>query len=316
MKYLLPTVISLYIFSLLGELGSYWWVFDLFSHWRTLYLVAGLILVALAVIFKNRKWAFTAATVLVCHIIVVAASVAIFPQHAAGTQQHTQVTAQAQEASLRVAFANTYWRNPDMAQVAQAVYEMNPDIVFMEELQPEQFVEIQALLPEYTYALHAPVDYAFDMGVFSKLPVQSEKIHFFMPEVPLIEIVIQKNGKNVHLLGVHPHSPVSAQFSKDRNSYLQDLFHYVNNSQDTMIMGGDFNISQFSPILRDLVKDSRLVDTQKDFPLTGTWPTQLPTWAAIPIDQVFVTPDVQVENRYRGTFTGSDHWPIVVEVRL
>jgi endonuclease/exonuclease/phosphatase (EEP) superfamily protein YafD len=300
MKYLLPTVILLYAVSLLGELGSFWWVFELLSHWRILYCVVGLVLLALALLLRLYKWAFVAGTILTCHILVVTAAVPIFKSQ---TAQATEVLSRHEvaEPPLRVVFANTYWKSKDMNQVVRAVGEMQPDIIFMEELQPEQFEEVR-------------VEYAFDMAVFSKVPVVSHTIISFMPSVPLIEVVVERAGKPAHILGVHPRSPVSAQFAEQRNTYLEDLFSYVDTSKNTIVMGGDFNITQFSPIMRELLKNSRMIDTQKDFPLVNTWPTHFPSWAAIPIDHVFVTSDVQVNERYRGTATGSDHWPIVVEV--
>lgn len=323
MKYLLPTAISLYIFSLLGELGSFWWVFDLFSHWRSLYVIAGSLLIVWALFAKQLKWAFAAGVVTLCHIIVVAAYVQILPftmpvraaELTSNSEENLRVTEEGKR-ELTVAFTNTYWRSPDMDQVIAGIKEMNPDVIFLEEIQPEQFAVVTAALPEYTFALHAPVEYAFDMGVLSKVPVTEQQIHFFMADVPLIEIVVMQNGKELHLMGVHPHSPVSYEFTEDRNKYLKTLFEYVGASSDSIVMGGDYNISQFSPVYRELMRDTRMIDTQHQFKLTNTWPTKLPTWAAIPIDQVFVTPDVKVIDRYRGAFTGSDHWPIVVKVAL
>lgn len=306
MKYILPTVITLYFFSLIGEFGSFWWVFDLFSHWRTIYLLGGLLLLVTALVLKRFKWAFIAGSVLIYHVIVVAAYVPLIAA--------TPVRAGSDQETMTVAFANTYWKNEDSETVIAAIEKMDTDVIFLEEMQPDQFEVVRAALPEYSFALHAPVDYAFDMGVLSKVPVKSHAVHFFMPEVPLIEVVVELDGKELHLLGVHPHSPVSYEFTKDRNEYLRDLFEYADASPDSMVVGGDFNITQFSPVYRELLADSRMIDTQSQYKLTSTWPASAPKWAAIPIDQVFVTPDVLVTQRYRGENTGSDHWPIVVEV--
>jgi endonuclease/exonuclease/phosphatase (EEP) superfamily protein YafD len=310
MNKILPVLIILYLCSLLGELGSFWWVFDLFSHWRIVYLLGGTLLVLLALLFKQIKWAFVAGVVLSFHLIVVSAFIDVFPQ----TQP---VRAAEDTAAITVAFTNTYWKQESMDQVITGIKEMNADVIFLEEIQPDQFATVSAhFSQEYPFALHAPVEFAFDMGVLSKVPVKSQTIHFFMPEVPLIEIVVEVNGKDLHLMGVHPHSPVSAEFTEDRNNYLKDLFAYVDNSPDSIVMGGDFNITQFSPVYRELLANSRMIDTQKNFKLTSTWPTKAPLWVAIPIDHVFVTPDVIVSERYRGAYTGSDHWPIVVRVGL
>lgn len=311
MKYILPTFITLYIFSLIGELGSLWWVFDLFSHWRSVYLIVGSVLLVWTLLVRQQKWAFTTGVVLFYHLIVVAAYVQISPSTVVKAEE---VPFSSEE--LSVAFVNSYWKNPDMNQVVAGIEKMNTDVVFLIEIQPEQYTEVRTQLPAYQYGLHVPVEWAFDMGVISKVPIKSHQIHYFMAEVPLIEVVVEQNGKELHLMGVHPHSPVTAEFASDRNKYLETLFEYVDSAQTSIVMGGDFNITQFSPVFRELVQDSRMVDTQSQFLLTNTWPSHAPDWVGIPIDQVFVTPDVKVSKRYKGAFTGSDHWPIVVHVSL
>ncbi len=309
MKRVLPVLVSIYILSLLGELGSFWWVFDLFSHWRVLYLAAGTLLLLLTFVAKQKMLTFITGAIMVCHIIVLTAFVQVFPIS-------VPVRAASADETLTVVFANTYWKNESMETLISGIQAMEADIIFLEEIQPQQFEEVLAQLPEYTFSYHEPVDFAFDMGVLSRVPVQDYTTHYFLPAVPLLEVVVMVNNQELHLLGVHPHSPVTAKYTAERNVYLERLFEYVHTSDNSIVMGGDFNITQFSPVYRELLRDSRMIDTQKQFKLLSTWPTYVPTWVAIPIDHVFVSPDVIVRERYRGENTGSDHWPIVVKVGL
>ena len=45
----------------------------------------------------------------------------------------------------------------------------------------------------------------------------------------------------------------------------------------------------------------------------GTWPSALPAFAGIAIDQVYRSPDLALLSRRIGEPTGSDHYPVVTE---
>jgi endonuclease/exonuclease/phosphatase (EEP) superfamily protein YafD len=310
MKRVLTALVIVYTFSLLGELGSLWWVFDLGSHWRVHYIISGLILVLFYLLLKKRTLAAVAGIVAGIHLMIISPYLQL-----TGGKNSTLELAES-EPTMKVAFVNSYWMQPDMTQLIAAIKEMQPDVVFLEELQPDQYEAVKAGLPEYPFSYHESVSYAFDMGVFSRIPVDAVKPHYFVPNVPTLEVSVTLGDKTTKLIGVHPYSPVSQEFTQKRNELLVELFDYTNKQTDTTVMGGDFNITQFSPVFREVTKNARLIDTQKQFPLENTWPTHVPKFLAIPIDQVFVSPDVKVLERYRGPNTGSDHWPLVVKVAL
>lgn len=308
MKRILTALSIAYSFSLFAELGNLWWIFDLLSHWRIHYVFAGLLLLIPILYTRAQKLLAIVGITVAVHLIVLAPYLQpINSTVAANLEEKTVVT---------VAYANTYWMQPDMSGVIAAVNEMNADVVFLEEIQPDQYEDVKKALQQYPFTHHESVSYAFDMAVFSRLPVQELKTHYYIPNVPTLELTIPVRDTTVHIFGAHPYSPVSGSFTKKRDLLLEKLFEYVDAQQDTTIMGGDFNITQFSPRFRDITWKSRLVDTQRLFPLENTWPTHVPPALAIPIDQVFVSPDIQVLERYRGPKTGSDHWPLVVKVAL
>jgi endonuclease/exonuclease/phosphatase (EEP) superfamily protein YafD len=309
MKRVLTALVIVYCLSLLGELGALWWVFDLLSHWRIHYILSGLILVLFFLLIKRRTLASVVGIVVGIHLMIVSPYLNL-------SNHRSMVHADEPKQEMTVAFVNSYWMQPDMSQVVDSVKSMQADIVFLEEIQPDQYEAVKAALSEYTFTYHESVSYAFDMAVFSKIPVDDVTAHYFVPNVPTLEVTVPIGEKNVKVIGVHPYSPVSQDFSQKRNELLTKLFEYTNAQTDTTVMGGDFNITQFSPVFREVTRNSRLVDTQKQFPLENTWPTHVPKALAIPIDHAFVSPDVEVIERYRGPYSGSDHWPLFVRVAL
>lgn len=309
MKHVLPALVILYSFSLVSDLGSFWWVFDLASHWRAHYVLAGLFLVIAADYFKLWKWAVVAGVISIVHLIPLAAYLNLFAQS-------PKVYAVQDGQDVTVAYMNTYWLQSNMDQVLSSTKEINADIIFMEEIQPEQYEVVKKALPEYGFSYHESVAWAFDMAVFSKLPIADIKAHYFVPNVPTLEATVIVGDQEVHFWGVHPYSPVSEEFTTGRNELLTKLFTYLNEQEQTTVLGGDMNITQFSPVFREVTKDTKLVDTQRSFKLENTWPTYLPEVFAIPIDQVFVSKNIEVLERYKGPASGSDHWPLVVKLRI
>ena len=79
-----------------------------------------------------------------------------------------------------------------------------------------------------------------------------------------------------------------------------------------VIAAGDFNSVSSARIGRQVQSQAGLIPAP-GFP--GTWPTRLPAFAGITIDQVYRSPDLALVSRRLGEPTGSDHRPVVTEFR-
>lgn len=55
------------------------------------------------------------------------------------------------------------------------------------------------------------------------------------------------DNKQVSILGAHPYSPVDAEFVERRNTLLDELFAYASVQKEALLLGGDLNITPFSP---------------------------------------------------------------------
>lgn len=114
---------------------------------------------------------------------------------------------------------------------------------------------------------------------------------------------------------MHPYSPGRPQKYHWRN---QQLLGFANGRlafYRHLILVGDLNNTPFSPTFKQLLKQSHLKDTRIGQGIFPTWPVTLPfMW--IPIDHVLVSDAFQVESFQAGPYTGSDHYPIVVDLSL
>jgi endonuclease/exonuclease/phosphatase (EEP) superfamily protein YafD len=80
-------------------------------------------------------------------------------------------------------------------------------------------------------------------------------------------------------------------------------------------MVGDFNVTPWSPLFADLLRDSGLADSCRGFGWQPTWPTRLPAMFRIPIDHCLHGAGVAIVDRRVGPEIGSDHLPLLLELR-
>ena len=78
---------------------------------------------------------------------------------------------------------------------------------------------------------------------------------------------------------------------------------------------GDFNCAPWSPHFRRLCGGAKLRDAARGSGFAPTWyPSRVPI--GIPIDHVLVGPAVAVEEHRVGPALGSDHRPVLVDLRF
>lgn len=309
MRYILPACIIAFSFSLLGELGSFWWIFDLLSHWRILYLLAGVVLLVVTSLVCRRSLTLAVMSIMAVHLLHVIPYVLPTGPSAVAAETHQE--------TLRIAFANTYWHNHNIDQIERATRAMDADVIIFFELMPDDYQELQKRLAvEYPYGRMQAGEYAFNVGYLGKNKPSKDETIYFTKVVPTLELRYILAGTEVVIIGAHPYSPVVQEFAKKRDAELAALAQYIAQLDVPVVAGGDFNVSQFSAVFTQLLADSGTRDTQRQFGLQNSWPTHHPAVARIPIDQVLVSDQVKVFNRYIGEQTGSDHLPVVVEVGL
>ena len=99
-----------------------------------------------------------------------------------------------------------------------------------------------------------------------------------------------------------------------RNQQIQELAKHLPKGSEPTVLLGDFNCVPWSPFLQEMLTVTGLRDSRRGFGYQGTWPSDF--WPMrIPIDQAFVSDNVVVIERGRLTQpTGSDHFPLLLEL--
>lgn len=294
----LSCLVELFVF-----LGKTWWFFELFTHYSAYYaLLASLELLAF-LLYKNWRLALLAATLLAINLGTLSP---YFHSETALQAQYAQNT----PSEKRILALNFYYENTHFEEFAELLAQENPDIFVIHEA-GEQWREGMLLFQEeYPYfyltqktGVHGILIASKTPGLFQEIPLGHEVGLLFTPQ-----------EGSLHILGVHPLAPITQAYAKERNLQLQDLANYVNGKTHTLVIG-DFNATPWSPYVKELLKETGLIDSRLNRGLIPTWHAHSIVFH-LPIDLALLTPDLAVNNFYASKALYSDHLPIVLELSI
>lgn len=232
------------------------------------------------------------------------------------------------QADLRILITNINTQNRNYDKVLNLVRSEQPDLaIFMEvdEVWQKQLNQLNDFLP---YSSGQTNPYNLGLLVYSNQAFQAVRTEFFGTEknTSVIAQLVLKD-KPFTLLATHPLPPVKPSFFHSRNRQLDLITQYLATVNQPIILAGDLNMTMWSPYYRRLSSKTNLKNTRKGFGILPTWPTKgtykqkLKGWFwltylfTIPIDHCLVSNDFKTTNIHTGGKTGSDHKPLIVDLK-
>jgi endonuclease/exonuclease/phosphatase (EEP) superfamily protein YafD len=284
-----------------------WWAFDLLSHFRLQYLAAAVALGALALALHAYPAALACALVALVHGWAVKDLwLGAAPVPPGGVP-------------LRVATANVLNGNPTPEKVLDFVRGSGADLVVLVDARGERWRPVLAAVGDL-YPYRVPDDWreGGQVLLFSREPVLADTVvqPGAAPRPYLVAKLATVTGAPL-VVAVHPTSPspTEAVETRERNFELGRIADAVGGVAGPVVVAGDFNTSPWSPRFRDLLAATGLRDAARGQGWVGTWPAWFRP-ALVPIDHVLVGGPVAVADLRRGPFVGSDHYPLVADLRL
>lgn len=285
-------------------LGRFAWPFDLFAHFRVQY-AALLVLLACVLMSLRRFWIAVAAA--------VGFGVSIVPllPYIAGESVPAAV-ATTREETFRLVSFNVWFRNPDMARVAEYIEKSNADAVVLLELTQPQAEMLLPLLPTYP---HYHMDTSrMGAAVFTKWPVMSaESVPLSQGGAVAERVMLDWRGTPVSVLGVHLNWPLGPRNSAYRNQELESVVALSKAQRGPLLVAGDFNLTPWSEYFSDALEQSGLHDAALGFGLGRSWPAQFAP-VGIRIDHCLLSRHWRALSTSIGPSLGSDHLPLVADV--
>jgi endonuclease/exonuclease/phosphatase (EEP) superfamily protein YafD len=300
--------------SLLALFGKYFWVAELFTHFRLYYLLVQALLVLIflhggrhLLMVMSILLAIPNAWVVGPYLIPLTDSV-IGP-----VLGHTRVVVD-NNAGIDIVALNVHHRNDEFARVAGYLRDRDPDIIVIAELTAAWLTRLEFLRESHPYYLVEARPNPWGLAVFSRLPlVDAELIDLAQTGTVQARFIVTVGEAPLEIFAVHLFSPVSAKTAHDRNRQLEALASHVLNSTNRRVVIGDMNLTPFSPYFKLFTDQTGLQDARRVDGFHVTWPVSLlPIW--IPIDHALADPEVNITRVLAGPDVGSDHFPLEIFV--
>lgn len=291
--------------SIAGFFGWVWWPLDLVANFRPHFAVS-LTVASLFLLLARRRW--MGAIILVTGVLNAAVVVPLFIQPTSD--------AQPVGGSLSVMTFNVHGLNDHYDEVIAQIVELSPDVVFLHEstFLWEDALEAAGLPYEVLSGRREPLDF----GTITLVPegARFQSFGFATTEPRSVEVVIEIEGEEVRLLGVHPLSPSTERRAGLRDAQLKFAREWAAESDVRTVVAGDLNATPWSYTFRRLERIGELRNSQRGYGLELTFPAEAHPVYQVSIDHVLYSEGLAVVDRRLGRPSGSDHLPVYVELVL
>ena len=217
---------------------------------------------------------------------------------------------QANRSDLRLLSANSY-HGDAVKEILRTASEVNADIVFIVECDIHCGQILQS--SNFPFKIIKPGVRAQGAALLSKFPIEDLKqwnTSGFSQSISVTALV--SNNTEVVLKLAHPNPPTSS--SRDWSDELHRIKKLAAaETNEHLIVAGDFNATEEHKLFRDLVKEGRLAES---IPTAGgTWPSRYPSWFGITLDHILIR-GFAARNSKILDIDGTDHRALYVELEI
>jgi endonuclease/exonuclease/phosphatase (EEP) superfamily protein YafD len=281
----------------LSGIGHRW--VDLVAQFTAPALMVAVAVVAAAAAARLR--AVLLGAVVVSALVLIAGSAQWAPPRGEGAPDGPGVTLYS---------ANLHRDNEDVEAIARSVQASEADLVVLVEVGPAVTPALDRILASYPYrVVTPPLDQAGGVVrsvIAGRRPLVD--LNLKIAELSVVAARAETAMGPVTVAGVHMTRPWPYQFQWGQIRQAQGLADWARATPGPLIAAGDFNSVSSARIGRQIRADGGLIPAP-GWP--GTWPADLPAFAAITIDQVYRSPELALVERRLGLDTGSDHRPVI-----
>lgn len=296
--------------TLAGYFSAVYFVFDLICNFRFQYACLALIL---AGIFSAQKRRTHLVLAVLCFLPnAIECLPFYFPRAPSLRRSESAPT------PVTVFFANVERRNENYEGLFQLLRNEKPQVAIFTEVNERWANKLKEIGETFPYAISKPREDKYGMILFSRFPLVEKEIYETagLPVSGLtFDIVLDVEGRHLHLLASHNLAPLSqANFDK-RNAVLESLAEYVNAKNLATVLVGDLNVTPLSSYFRKLLSTAHLLDARAGRGYFPSWPTH--TFPLlVPIDHCLHDSSTEITDFYTLRGSGSDHTAIVCKIGL
>ncbi|WP_225551946.1 endonuclease/exonuclease/phosphatase family protein [Sphingobacterium bovistauri] len=214
---------------------------------------------------------------------------------------------------MKIISVNVYQFNSEYERFVQMIRKEQPDIFLTMESNQEWENAFQELKDDYPNFKEIALENTYGMHFYSKLNIRNMKVHYFVADdLPSIEAELEtEDGYRFVFFGVHPPppSPTEEETSKERDGDLLSLAKQAKKQNLPVVITGDFNTVAWSSVSILFKKASGLIDARYGRGYLATFHAKY-WFFRIPLDLLYHSPDVFVDDLKILPSIGSDHFPM------
>ncbi len=304
----------------LGYLGVVSAAFDLFAQFTAHWLVIAVIAVVASYTVRYAYTILALGIVCACLVPVTltnwydarvttasAQPVLSMPTAAGVKPGRTYRSAQ-----FKLLTYNTYKYNSDLAAISAEIRRHDADVVVLVELGPNKAQLVRQLATLYPYFKTCEQKRDCAIGLFSRLPVRHFNVVGRHDDAgpPFISAELAVGKSTVTVIGAHALSPDQGPHANYVE--LDHLATRVRHHRGPVVLAGDLNTTIWANVFDHFRRTSGLNHMGHLIP---TWPAKPFPLPQIGIDHIFVSPDLELSEVAAGHAAGSDHLPLVANVR-
>jgi endonuclease/exonuclease/phosphatase (EEP) superfamily protein YafD len=291
------------------------WPGDMIAFFRPQLALA--ILLALCVALLLRRW--TASLALAALLVVNALPLFIIG---------VPTAASADTPNLRIVSANLLFNNATPERFSEIVADLSPDIIVVQEARYDWPGVLKTTLPDFPNQVGQEVLSWNGNLVLSRHPMRAKLVADMPPSgdwlggARAIRVEVDQPGraKPLVLYAIHSPTPRSAAAWEARNRYLDVLAERIAAEPEgtEIVLAGDWNTPAWSPAYGRTLFLSGLEATER-----SAWPHASRIFASLggvnagtPIDHIAVSRGIGVAAFFTGPDFGSDHLPVVADLKL
>ncbi|NEN22253.1 endonuclease/exonuclease/phosphatase family protein [Cryomorpha ignava] len=214
---------------------------------------------------------------------------------------------------MSILSVNVYQFNTDYHLLINLIAEQKPDIVFTVESNSDWEKQLCVIENDYPYHHKHTLENTYGMHFYSKHEIVNAKTHTFVSDdIPSFEIDLKlKDDTDFTFFGVHPPppSPSEEQTSKERDGDLLSVAKRIDKLDQPIIVAGDFNNVAWARSSKLFHRTSGLIDPRLGYGLVSTFHAKY-KFLRVPIDLLFHSSHIYIEDFKRLSAIGSDHFPM------
>lgn len=288
-----------------------WWFADLFTHFIPHYALVGLVLLLCLLVAK--RYLLSLAMLCVIGLSVYTVLPILHLDEAPPPVEGERIT---------LLQYNVHRHNVHVDETANQLMKQveHADIIVLFEVTDRWKDAIQRLEWAYPYRISQDVRGDRNIVILSRLLVDELEVRLLeeqdYPTVVMRASTIKHEIPFV-VYAIHPPPPVLPDYARRNRSTTRSAVKSLMKEEiDYKILVGDLNATRYASVFKEVSKNSGLRDSNEEIGFVNTWPSYLPQWLGIGIDNSLISDNIRVESKQVGNAGYSDHRPVLTTFSL